>query len=763
LAGFDAGSVVGHFNLDGSGWINGAQNIQKSTDNITGSIFKANLLYDVFKKTLTGVVNVVKSSITEFVAQEKAEAQLNAVLKSTGQAAGLTKVELLDMASAFQDVTTFGDEVVLSAENILLTFTKIGKDIFPLATETVLNMSEALGQDLKSSAIQLGKALQDPVLGVTALRRVGVNFSEAQIKVIKSLVETGKAADAQKLILKELEKEFGGSARAARDTFGGSLKALNNQIGETKETLGLYITTVGKPFVDNILSLVGGLNEFLKSKQGIAEIQGVLVPLAGIFSVIWESAKILFGYFKDTAKKTIDDIKTSFTNLVGKGNEGSTVFLILGKVINFLGQGLAVVGHTISLVVKLVVDLVNVAKNAGDVIGALGAALTDPLNRSKWEEVAKNAGAAWDAIKTTGKDTFEGLAENINMVIGMYKDLVFSGDATAEQLQTAYTKMVAAINASFNNLKVNVIVGNSQMTNDIINNNGEAVEDTGNTVKKMTAMLVAISGAAGAVIKSANVDVSDSVKKTWGDVFADLSRNLNYAIREFGVFSAEGGAAMQAMADHIISLASQILNEFSNVFNQISAIVGMSFDNQNTELDNWYKKEKKAIEDSVMNEEEKKEKLAALEEEYNAKQAEIKKKQFEANKAMAIVNAIISTATGIMGVWATWGWNPIVAGILTAIIVALGATQIALIASQPTPDFAAAKGGSFPPGNIMVGEAGPEILSIGQTSHITPNNELGGFGGIKQENNYYGDINSEVDLDEASIRQANRIKQAIRG
>ena len=61
-----------------------------------------------------------------------------------------------------------------------MTFTKIGQDIFPDATRIVLDMSQALGQDLKSSAVQVGKALQDPILGVSALRRVGVNFSDSQ-------------------------------------------------------------------------------------------------------------------------------------------------------------------------------------------------------------------------------------------------------------------------------------------------------------------------------------------------------------------------------------------------------------------------------------------------------------------------------------------------------------------------------------------------------------------------------------------------------
>src|SRR5262245_66611796 len=78
-------------------------------------------------------------------------------------------------------------------------------------------MSAALGQDGKASAIQLGKALNDPIKGVTALQRVGVSFTKSQKNQIKALVESGNTLGAQKVILRELGKEFGGAAKAATD------------------------------------------------------------------------------------------------------------------------------------------------------------------------------------------------------------------------------------------------------------------------------------------------------------------------------------------------------------------------------------------------------------------------------------------------------------------------------------------------------------------------------------------------------------------
>jgi hypothetical protein len=126
-------------------------------------------------------------------------------------------------------------------------------------------MSVALGQDMKSSAIQLGKALNDPIKGVTALQRVGVSFTASQKDQIKTLVESGRTLDAQKIILGELTKEFGGSAEAAATP----LDKLKVHIGNLAEEAGSFlIPAVDKvvtffddhllPAASNIAGFIGG-------------------------------------------------------------------------------------------------------------------------------------------------------------------------------------------------------------------------------------------------------------------------------------------------------------------------------------------------------------------------------------------------------------------------------------------------------------------------------------------------------------------------
>lgn len=168
---------------------------------------------------------------------ETQQAQLNAVLASTHGIAGVTANQVNNLADALSHETMFQDDAIMGAENMLLTFTNIGSNVFPQATETVLDMAQALGEDTTSAAMQLGKALNDPILGVTALRRVGVNLTDGQKDLIEELVKSGDVLSAQKIILRELQTEFGGSAKAAGETLPGQLAIMQQSFRDMEQNL----------------------------------------------------------------------------------------------------------------------------------------------------------------------------------------------------------------------------------------------------------------------------------------------------------------------------------------------------------------------------------------------------------------------------------------------------------------------------------------------------------------------------------------------
>ena len=214
---------------------------------------------DIAKKAMLGFIAGITAAVYAAAKQQEIEKRLAVVLKSTAGAAGLSHAALLKHAAALERVTTFGDEAIIGAQALLLTFKDIKGDVFNRTTELILDMSVALGQDLKQGAIQVGKALNDPILGITALSRVGVTFTEDQKEMIKTLVKSGKVVEAQALILTELESEFGGMSRVI-DTFQGALLQMKNAIGTLFEN-------VGKPLLEPLTKATKKITKWAQDNE----------------------------------------------------------------------------------------------------------------------------------------------------------------------------------------------------------------------------------------------------------------------------------------------------------------------------------------------------------------------------------------------------------------------------------------------------------------------------------------------------------------
>ena len=104
-----------------------------------------------------------KEIIKATIEAEQATAQLNQTLKSTGRYSEATSKALQDHATALQNVSTFSDDAIISAQSQLLTFTKLGSEVFPQATEAVLNLATKMKGDLQGAVVQIGKALNGHV------------------------------------------------------------------------------------------------------------------------------------------------------------------------------------------------------------------------------------------------------------------------------------------------------------------------------------------------------------------------------------------------------------------------------------------------------------------------------------------------------------------------------------------------------------------------------------------------------------------------
>ena len=221
-----------------------------------------------------------------------ASAQVQASLNSMGASAKRNLGQLQEQAARLQRTSLFDDDdILVQLTANLLTFGKVSGKVFDRAQQGAVNMSAKLGQSLQSSAMQLGKALNDPVKGVTALQRVGVSFTAEQKKMIASMVKANNVAGAQNLILGELERQFAGSAQAARDANSGA--ALVDDWREFQETAGEIILKVLPKLtqvLDKALSAFNnmspGMQTFLVGLAAVAVILGPIVTLLGGLVVV---------------------------------------------------------------------------------------------------------------------------------------------------------------------------------------------------------------------------------------------------------------------------------------------------------------------------------------------------------------------------------------------------------------------------------------------------------------------------------------------
>ncbi|MDD3183406.1 MAG: phage tail tape measure C-terminal domain-containing protein [Alphaproteobacteria bacterium] len=188
---------------------------------------------------------MLKKSFDEASAAQQAQNRLQGVLKATGYASGLTGKDIAEMAEEMEHSTLTSAESVKAAAAVLATFRSVSGDTFKQAIHLAQDMSAVFQQDLSSSATQLGKALEDPIEGLTALKRVGVSFSDSQRDVIKRLVEVGDKAQAQKIILAALEQQVGGAAEAETQGLTGAAHRMTVAWGDMLKAIGQTETVSG--------------------------------------------------------------------------------------------------------------------------------------------------------------------------------------------------------------------------------------------------------------------------------------------------------------------------------------------------------------------------------------------------------------------------------------------------------------------------------------------------------------------------------------
>ncbi len=205
--------------------------------------------------TVTAALRTMRAAILAASEAEQSQRRLEAVLRATGQAAGLTAREIERMVGEMSAGTLFDDNAIRNASAVLLTFRSVQGETFREAMNLAAGLASVMQTDLQSAVFQVGRALDDPVEGMNALRRAGVNLSPVQEEQIRHFIRINDLASAQKVILGELNKKFGDAG-----------KEMNTGITQSTKDLG-------KAW-DNLLKSIGKLPVFEAALRATAKFVG---------------------------------------------------------------------------------------------------------------------------------------------------------------------------------------------------------------------------------------------------------------------------------------------------------------------------------------------------------------------------------------------------------------------------------------------------------------------------------------------------------
>jgi|GEM_PF-1889893 len=348
------------------------------------------------------VFNFGVNAVKAYNSSAQAAAQLEATLKSTGHAAGLTRQEIDSLATDRAKITLFDDDDTVKAASLLLTFTQIKKGVFEEALPAIQDLATKMGgdgpADLNGATIQVGKALNDPIAGITALSRVGVSFTEQQKELIKQMVKTGDVAGAQKLILSELKTEFGGSAEAAAKAGTGGFTILANRLGGMQEAIGGFITkgleklgAAANGLLNKLEPVFSYLYDLIapvfSALGGLARQVYTLLDSLGIIDGIITVAKVAFGGLMlaiTGVVKAIDGIVKGVQLMVAsfEGNLAAAKFFFSSLKQIALSE-LAAVGDVIAGIFSLDTDRIQKGFEKGKrKIAELGAGMSDAYRKA---------------------------------------------------------------------------------------------------------------------------------------------------------------------------------------------------------------------------------------------------------------------------------------------------------------------------------------------------------------------------------------------
>lgn len=421
-----------------------------------------------------GLAAVLKTGFGEVTDYQRGLAQLQAGLKSTGHVAGISAKGMEALASKIQGYSGQTDDSIVAAEAQLVTFPKIrnelGKnnDIFTQTTKITADYVARTGRDASGAAIMFGKALNDPIKGLSALSRVGIQVGDAQTAQIKSMVAAGNTMGAQKIILKELTTEYGGSAKAFGETLPGQIAKAKRAFEDfSQNAVGVLVPALSKfaAFVSS--SVIPAVQAF--AKEAATRLAPVVAQIGQVFTTkLVPAFQAAFGYaqtvilpvLQSIAAFIVDKVVPAIVTILKPAIQGLTDYFrtitqavsehhdqlaavgkVMAKVAGFVLKTLApvigetlkvtfkILGKTITVTIDIIAGIIKAFQKIVDAAQAvvswvkshwpyLAGALAGPFGIAV-VAIAKH----WTSIKNGATSVYHWVTGKFHDLIGFFTDL----------------------------------------------------------------------------------------------------------------------------------------------------------------------------------------------------------------------------------------------------------------------------------------------------------------------------------------------------
>lgn len=725
-----------------------ASEIDKTQKGIQGFIAKAGAMAQPIAavmyvaKEAVGVVKSLTASANElmqtYATQERAETALQHTIKATGNAAGVSANELMNLASAFQSVTVYGDEAIIQMQQLFVATKNISDDVMPRAIEAALDMATVLGTDVTASASKLARVLADPAKNLDALKEANIQLTESEKEQISTLQEQNKIAEAQSVILSKIESSYGGIAREIGSLDTSKLTQISNVWGDIKEGLGEGLINALSPALDWILETLGKINTWIQevnyNRDYGKEARGYLSDARGsaalvgnmsndmLAAIVKESRyeELVTGYMKnmgvgwdqalkwyngtavtagvhdyDNVLVLLEAVWAEQERRANKARTGSTVSVSaptspaastsLSAVEQFIqsnrsGSTLAMMDYYDSLISEAMKLIGDGTSDQDKMLREIIRGLDD-----------KRKGLTASPVASNPLGDF--LGANSSLSVSMQSEAIYSQLLEAQNLYTSATDEEKVI--------LDEIIESLTAELYILNEVYDVSESTTSVIDKQAEGLK---------------ELNDNMQ-LWGNEFINLSSsitNLITSILETQIEETEAmlDSTMDKWDEYFEELDSKQAIESDSLGRMFSA-GAISLEEYQQGLSNLAQQREA---DAIKAQEE--------EEALQKKKNELSERAFNANKANSIAAATINASQAITKIWAEYASNPVVAGILTGTALASTGMELAAISAQKYTPMAAG-GITTGPTKALIGEGGYREAVI----PLTPENlERSGLG-----------------------------------